>query len=135
MCLFPNKRAAVAEFARVVHGGGHVGIADVTVDQRRLPDELRTWAARVACVADATMLEESLALLEQAGMRILAAERHDDVMTELLRGVGHKLSAAIMVIPGDLGVQLTQARELLSMAMDAVGEGILGYALVSAAVL
>ncbi len=81
------------------------------------------------------VIQDFQGLLKQAGMRILAAERHDDVMTELLRGVGHKLSAAIMVIPGDLGVQLTQARELLSMAMNAVGEGILGYALVSAAVL
>lgn len=134
MCIFPDKTVAVAEFARVVRPGGSVGISDVVVDQTRLPAELATLAGRIACVANATTLEDNLALLEGAGMQIQAAERHDGALEEMLRRVGLKLDAAAMALQGDLGLQLRRARELLSLALVAAREGVVGYALVHATI-
>src|ERR671914_254506 len=63
LCTFPDKRHAIAEMARVVRPGGAIAIADVTADLDALPAQLRSAAARVACVADARNADEYVSLL------------------------------------------------------------------------
>jgi len=56
-CTFPDKRPAESELSRVLRPGGPAGITDITADGARLPAQLSSQAAWVACVADARPLE------------------------------------------------------------------------------
>jgi ubiquinone/menaquinone biosynthesis C-methylase UbiE len=91
-CTFPDKPAASAEFARVLRPGGRVGFVDL-VRSGPLPAELSSLAAWVACIGDARPLDEYLALLEAAGLRIDRVERHDRALVELVETVRTRLLA------------------------------------------
>jgi hypothetical protein len=133
LCIFPEKADAVREMARVVRAGGRVGIADVVMDRRRLPPELDTLAGRVACLADARTLEENLCLLEDAGLRIDAVERHDEALGSMLDRVDARLAAARMAFPSAAApFDLPRARGLLSLARQVVDDGAAGYVLIAA---
>ena len=135
LCIFPGRADAVREMARVVRPGGRVGIADVVMDRRRLPPELDTLAGRVACLADARTLEENLRLLEDAGLRIDAVERHDEALGSMLDQVDARLAAVRMALPqaaARLDPARVRARALLSLARRVVDDGAAGYVLIAA---
>lgn len=133
LCTFPEKADAVREMARVVRPGGRVGIADVVMDRGRLPAELDTLAARVACLADARTVEENLRMLEDAGFRIEAMERHDEALCAMLDRIDARLAALRMAFP-TVGAPLDpiRARRLLSLARRGVDDGAAGYVLIVA---
>lgn len=134
-CLFPDKRAAAGEFARVLRGGGRLGLSDVT-RSGRLPGELEGFLAWAACIADAQPIEHYVAQLQAADFTIDHIEAHDDALLDLVQSVQTKLLGVELLaklkrldLPGvDVGQALTIARA----AGEALSKGKLGYAAVTA---
>jgi arsenite methyltransferase len=135
LCTFPDKPRAMAEMARVVRPGGTIAIADVTAHLDALPAQLRSAAARVACVADARSTGEYAALLSDAGCEPLAVEAHDAELRTMADRVEARLRAARMLVPpGEQRERIREAAALARMAIDAIARGTLGYALITARV-
>jgi arsenite methyltransferase len=135
LCTFPDKPRAIAEMARVVRPGGRIAIADVTADRDGLPAQLRSAAARVACVADARSAGEYAALLRDAGCEPLVIEPHDAELRAMADRVEARLRVARMLVPpGDQRERIREAATLARLATDAIARGSLGYALITARV-
>jgi arsenite methyltransferase len=135
LCTFPDKPRAIAEMARVVRLGGTIAIADVTADPDALPAQLRTAAARVACVADAQSADAYAALLRDAGCEPLAIEPHDAELRAMADRVEARLRLARMLAPpGDQRERIREAAALARLAVDAIARGSLSYALITARV-
>jgi arsenite methyltransferase len=135
LCTFPDKPRAIAEMARVVRAAGTIAIADVTADVDALPAQLRSAAARVACVADARSAAEYAALLRDAGCEPLAIEPHDAELRAMADRVEARLRLARMLAPpGDERERIREAAALARLAIDAIARGSLGYALITARV-
>lgn len=135
LCTFPDKARAAAEFARVLRPGGRVGITDVTAAPDRLPPELSTLGARIACIADARPLAEYAEILNGAGLRIVRTECHDQAMTRMIDQIEARLNLLRLTAPDRIaaaGVDLNAAPAVLQAARDAVADGVLGYALLIA---
>ena len=121
--------------ARVVRAGGMIAIADVTADLDAIPAQLRSAAARVACVADARSTGAYAALLRDAGCEPLAIERHDAELHAMADRVEARLRVARMFAPpGDQRERIREAGALARLAIDAIARGSLGYALITARV-
>jgi arsenite methyltransferase len=135
LCTFPDKPRAIAEMARVVRPGSSIAIADVTARLDALPAQLRSAAARVACVADARSARAYVALLRDAGCEPLAIERHDAELRAMADRVEARLRVARMLTPpGDQRDSIREAAALARLAIDAIAGGSLGYALITARV-
>ena len=134
-CTFPGKPAAAGEFFRVLRPGGRVGLSDIT-RVRDLPSELETLMAWVACIADAQPVEDYAGLLTCAGFHIECMENHDEALKEMTQRIRMKLlGLEIAMGLGKLalpGFDPTAARQLSAAALQAVSQGQLGYAIVSA---
>jgi SAM-dependent methyltransferase len=127
LCTFPDKRRAVRELARVLKPGARLALSDVTADASRLPGELRTLQAWVACIADARPPDEIVALLESERFAVESIEHHDDALLELLGRIESRLRVVRMSGAVDSG-DLDRAPALVELARDAVACGTLGYA-------
>jgi hypothetical protein len=107
----------------------------MTAQPDRLPGELRSLEAWIACVADARPLDSLADLLTQNGLTVARRERHDRALRELIeradarlrlaRALGSTLAAAPA---GSIERGLTIA----AAARDAVASGALGYGIVVA---
>ena len=131
LCLFHDRPRAAAELARVLRPGGRLALSDVTADAAALPPELRTLAARVACIAGAEPLAETVRLLEAAGFAIETTEDHRGALAELLERVEARLRVARLLgdsLPAALAGHVAQGLELVASARGAVEAGTLGYA-------
>jgi arsenite methyltransferase len=127
-CTFPDKEAAAAELARVLRPGARLMLADMIAEPERLPDELRSLAAWVACIADARPLPELSAILVRAGFVIEHVERHDAALVRLLERVDARLRTAAPVRGDFFDDGVDQGRALVRAAREALGERTLGYA-------
>ncbi|MGQ9897979.1 MAG: class I SAM-dependent methyltransferase [Acidobacteriota bacterium] len=134
-CTFPNKPQAAREFFRALKPGGQVGLSDLT---RRGPlrTELETLLAWVACIADAQPVETYTALLGAAGFAPGLVEVHDAALAEMVDGIRAKiLGAELMVALNKLklpGVDFPKAKQVVQQAAEAIRQGELGYAIITA---
>ena len=133
-CTFPDKEAAAAELARVLRPGARLVLADVVAEPERLPDELRSLTAWVACIADARPLPELSALLGRVGFVIEHVERHDAALGGLLERVDARLRTAALLGGGFLDCGIEEGRALVRAARDALRGRSLGYASILARV-
>ena len=134
-CTFPDKPSAAEEFGRILRPAGRVGLSDVTREPGP-PGEFTDLLAWIACLADAGTAEQYASSLASGGLYNITVERHDDALLEMVRAVGSRLFAA-EVLAGlnrvDVaGVDFASARRLARQAMSAVGQGRLGYAVITA---
>jgi arsenite methyltransferase len=134
-CTFPNKQAAANGFARVLRKGGRVGLSDLTRNGALAP-ELDGLLSRMACIADAQPLLRYAALLSGADLAVGVIEEHNSALVELVNQMRLRLLAAdVMVglkkiaLPG---FDFEAAREVAKHALQAIKEGSLGYAIVTA---
>lgn len=127
-CTFPAKEAAALELARVLRPGGVLALSDVTAEHDRLPAELRSLEARVACLGDARSLDELASLLRDAGLAVELAERHDDELAAMAERVEARLRVARTFLGGLVEPLLGLARA----AREAIADGAIGYAVVIA---
>jgi len=136
LCTFPDKPAAVAEFARVLKPGGWVGISDLT-RSGPLPRELEGVAAWIACVADARPVDDYRALLAGAGLAIGETEAHDRALVDFVAAIRSRLFATeIMIGLKKLqlpDIDLATIKDVVRCALAAAKAGTLGYAIVTAA--
>ncbi len=130
LCTFPDKGTAAAEIARVLRPGARLALSDMTADTERLPLELKSLHAWVACIADARPLAELAALIGRAGFTVERVERHDEALERLLERVDARLSLAGVVTESATAV--AAGRDVGSAARDAVAAGTLGYGVVVA---
>jgi hypothetical protein len=131
-CLFPDKRAAAREIARVLHRGARLALSDVTGDPARLPPVLRGLDAHVACLAEALPLDSIAAHLTEAGLTVERVHRRDDVVVPLLERIGARLRLARLVGGTPLAGVSERAEQLLAAAWDAFRAGSLGYGVIVA---
>ena len=132
-CTFPDKAAAVGEFARVLKLGGAVGLSDVT-KHAGPADELTDLMAWMACLADAMPGEGYAEWLRSVGFRNVSIETHDEALNAMVSVVRTRLLGA-EVLAGlnklDVsGVDMESARQLARHAQKAVSSGRLGYAVI-----
>jgi hypothetical protein len=134
-CTFPDKVSAATEFTRVLRPGGRLGLADVTIADTELPDELTTVSAWVACIADARPLTHYTGILADAGLHITRTEEHDEALARMIDQIEARLHLARMTFPqalDDAGVDADAALGYIDAARCAVADGLVGYALIVA---
>lgn len=135
LCTFPDKQTAVAEMARVLKPGGRIGITDMTADRDRLPPELTTLQAWIACVADARTADDYRDLLAGAGLEVLRIEQHQVALERMVRQIEARLELLRITARPRLeeaGIDVARVRPVLDAAHGAVRDGILGYVLIIA---
>jgi SAM-dependent methyltransferase len=127
LCTFPDKRAAVREIARVLRPGGVLALSDVTAERDRLPAELRSLDAWVACVGDARPLDALADLLGAHGLLVERRERHDAAMGELVDRVDARFRLARALRPTALAGSIERGLAITAAAHAALARGALGY--------
>lgn len=134
-CTFPSKATAASEFHRVLKPGGRVGLSDLTRTEKPLP-ELDGLLAWVACIGDALPVSRYRSLLEEYGLSVRTVEEHNDALEEMVRAVQSRL-LGLEIAAGlgklDLpGMDLTAAKQFATAAVEAIHQGSLGYAVLTA---
>ncbi|MGR8009171.1 hypothetical protein [Streptomyces hypolithicus] len=131
LCTFPDKTKAAADFARVLRPGGRLGLTDVTTQPDRLPPELTSLGARIACIANARPLAEYAQILAVAGLRTVHTESHDHTLVCMIDQIEARLNLLRMTSLDRLsavGLDLDAAPAVLDAARMAIADGALGYA-------
>ena len=134
-CLVPDKQLAANEFARVLAGGGQVGLSDLTRAEP-LPRDLDDLFSWIACIADAQPLAAYVARLSAAKLAIRIVEEHNHELVEFVHAIRTRLLVAEvavglwkLVLPG---FDFEAAKSLARHAQEAIAQGKLGYAIVTA---
>lgn len=134
-CTFPDKQVAAGEFIRVLKPGGQLGLSDLTRTHGPI-SELDGLLAWIACIGDALPINRYTDLLQTAGFHIEFVEDHSEALSQMARQIqGKLLGAEIMTGLGKLdlpGVDFTTAKEFAQVALDAIQERKLGYAVLVA---
>lgn len=131
LCTFPDKRAVLGEFTRVLAPGGRLLLSDVVVERERLPWELSSVAGRVACLAGALPVAGYLRLLETSGLRVCALEHHDRAVVHMVEEIQARLDVIASAGAGG-AVDIPSLQSLIRSAVEAAQIGVVGYVLIAA---
>jgi SAM-dependent methyltransferase len=133
LCTFPDPARAARELARVLRPGARLALSDMVADPARLPSSLLGLAGRIACIAGARPLEQTVALLEGAGFMTERIARHDEALEALLEVVDARLRLArLATVPGLPRDLAAEGLALVGAARRCLAEGSIGYASVIA---
>jgi arsenite methyltransferase len=134
-CTFPDKATAAGEFVRVLKPGGRLGLTDMTLDGR-LPDDIASLLAWVACVAGADTPGGYVTTLESAGFADFLIEDQGDALLEMVMDVRRRLlgvELAAKLGKLDLGnLDLDEGKRLARRAVELIECGTVGYTLIAA---
>lgn len=82
--LSPDQPAVWKEIARVLKPGGRLSISDLAL-LRPLPEAVKADVeALVGCIAGASLLADTEAMVREAGLADLGVERHDGALAAML---------------------------------------------------
>ena len=135
LCTFPDKTGAVGEIARVLRRGGTLALSDLTAEPDRLPAELHSLEAWIACIGDARPLESLADLLGAAGLVVARTERHDAALSTLVARADARLGLARALrsgVPATLAASIERGQAIAAAAQRAITAGTLGYGVVIA---
>jgi hypothetical protein len=125
----------VREIPRVLRPRGVLALSDMTAAPDRLPRELRSLAAWIACIAGARPLDELADLLIANGLVVTHRERHDAALRALVERAGARLRLARALrsgIPAQLAGSIERALTIAAAAQQVVATGVLGYGIIVA---
>jgi Methylase involved in ubiquinone/menaquinone biosynthesis len=81
--LSPEKEQVWKEVARVLKPGGRVCVSDIALLQP-LPENLRqSMSVLVGCVAGAVLVEDTLHMVEMAGLKVISTEKESAFIREM----------------------------------------------------
>ena len=135
LCTFPDGERAAHELTRILRPDGRLALSDMTGEPRRLPDELRSLDAWVACLANVRPRDDLEALLAGAGLLVEYVARHDDALEALIERADARLRLARALeagVPAALVGSIDRASEVAAAARRALAASALGYAVVIA---
>lgn len=131
-CTFPNKSRAAGEIARVLRSGGKAAVADLCLHPERLPNEFRSLAGWVSCLAGALPASQYCQVFTRAGLQVTAVENHDESLLQMIEQIDSRLRAADILGLRIAGFDLGAAREIAGMAREVIRAGDAGYSLIVA---
>src|SRR5262249_19007765 len=133
-CMFPDKQAAAAEFARLLRPGARLALPDAPISGR-LPPELTGLAGWIACTAAARPARAYARRLSDAGLRIIHRESHEAAICRMLDQIEARV-ALLRIAGADwlaaVQLDLAAVTRYLDLARRAVADGIIGSTLLIA---
>jgi SAM-dependent methyltransferase len=126
--LFEDRRAALAEMARVLRPGGYLALSDVTFRPDELPGPLNHPLVKMLCVPLGLGPETLADDIERAGLQVQRMRDYSGAITEILNKLGAFLRSPLTTlakpVPSDTPRSIIAA---VHCARTLVEAGSLGY--------
>jgi arsenite methyltransferase len=133
-CTFPSKEIAAREMYRTLKPGGSMGFTDMAVDQKRLPEEMKSLLFHAACIADARSVEEYHQILGEAKFTELTVIDCREGLVEMVSAIKQRLFMAELAAglkKLNLDIDFAQGKRWLAQAEELIKSGVISYVLIT----